>query len=91
MFKKTVFVMLAMTLSWSGFSQTAPKTEEIDVEGIKVIARESVKGTVSTRVFIKGGVNNYTFENQGVEELMLTLISEGGPADMTKEEYQTQM
>jgi zinc protease len=91
MFKKTVFVMLAMTLSWSGFSQTAPKTEEIDVEGIKVIARESVKGTVSTRVFIQGGVNNYTFENQGVEELMLTLISEGGPADMTKEEYQTQM
>lgn len=91
MFKKTVFVMLAMALSWSGFSQSVPRTSEVDVDGIKVIARESVKGTVSARVFIRGGVNNYTYENQGIEELMLSLISEGGPADMTKEEYQSQM
>ena len=91
MFKKTVFVMLAMTLSWSGFSQSAPHTEELDVDGFRIIARESVKGTVSVRFFIKGGVNNYSRENQGVEELMLSLIAEGGPADMTKEEYQSKM
>lgn len=91
MFKKTIFVMLALSLSWSGFSQSAPKTVEMDVDGIKVIARESVKGTVSARTFIKGGVNNYSLENQGIEELMLLLIAEGGPADMSKEEYQGQM
>lgn len=91
MIKKTVFVMLAMALSWSGYSQSLPETAEMDVDGIKVIARESVKGTVSARVFIRGGVNNYTMENQGVEEVLLSLIAEGGPADMTKEEYQGQM
>ena len=91
MYKNTLSVILAMALSWSAFSQSVPKTEELDVNGLKVIARESVKGTVSARFFIKGGVNNYSRENQGVEELTLSLIAEGGPADMTKEEYQSKM
>jgi len=91
MFKKTVFVMLAMALSWSSFSQSTPETKQFDVNDLKVIARESVKGTVSARLFIQGGVNNYPAEHQGIEELMLTLISEGGPANMTKEEYQSRM
>ncbi len=91
MFRKTIFTVLAMALSWSGFSQMTPKTTQMDVDGLKVIARESVKGTVSARLFIKGGVNNYSFENQGIEELMLSLIAEGGPADMAKEDYQSEM
>jgi len=82
---------MAVAISWSGFSQSVPQTKEMDVDGIKVIARESVKGTVSARVFVTGGVNNYTLENQGVEELLLSLIVEAGPAGMTKEEYQSSM
>jgi len=91
MIKNIIVVTLAMFASWSGFSQTVPNTVEKEVEGIKVIYRESVKGTVSARVFIEGGVNNYSSENQGVEELMLSLIAEGGPANMTKSEYQSKM
>ena len=87
----TVLVVLAMFISWSGYSQEVPKTTVESVDGIKMIHRESVKGTVSARTFIKGGVNNYTMENQGIEQLMLQLIAEGGPAGMTKAEYQSQM
>jgi predicted Zn-dependent peptidase len=82
---------MAVLTSWSVFGQTTPTTTQEDASGIKLIHRESVKGTVSVRTFIKGGVNNYSMENQGVEELMLQLIAEGGPESMTKEEYQSQM
>lgn len=69
-------------------AQEAPSTKEFEAAGVKVIARESVKGTVSARVFLLGGVANYPAEKQGVEEIMLTLIAEGGPASMEKQEYQ---
>ena len=69
-------------------AQEAPKTVEADLEGMKLIARESVKGTVSARLFLKGGVSNYHEKYSGIEELMFSMIAEGGPADMSKQEYQ---
>jgi len=81
---------LALMICSSLIAQVA-KTYEENVNGLKIILRESVKGTVSARIFIQGGVNNYSLENQGIEELLLSLIAEAGPADMSKEEYQRQM
>ncbi len=75
MFTRILFIALAMVVSWGATGQIAPKTTEIDVDGIKMIARESVKGTVSMRTFIRGGVNNYSVQYQGVEELMLSMIA----------------
>jgi predicted Zn-dependent peptidase len=91
MFTRTLFIVLAMAVSWTTNGQTAPETTELEASGIKIIARESVKGTVSTRTFLRGGVNNYSFENQGIEELMLSMIAEGGPASTSKTEYQQQL
>jgi zinc protease len=91
MFTRILFIALAMVVSWGATGQIAPKTTEIDVDGIKMIARESVKGTVSMRTFIRGGVNNYSMQYQGVEELMLSMIAEGGPASTSKVMYQQQL
>lgn len=91
MFTRTLFIVLAMAISWTTNGQIAPKTTELEAAGVKIIARESVKGTVSMRTFLRGGVNNYSFENQGVEELMLSMIAEGGPASTSKTEYQQQL
>ncbi|MCZ4407389.1 pitrilysin family protein [Cryomorphaceae bacterium 1068] len=91
MFTRTLFIVLAMAVSWTTNGQTAPETTQLEASGIKIIARESVKGTVSMRTFIRGGVNNYDAEKQGVEELMLSMIAEGGPASTSKMEYQQQL
>ena len=88
---KTWFLSLAMlTCVVAAQAQEAPKTTEFEVNGLKVILRESVKGTVSARLFIKGGTVNYAQDKQGVESLALSLVMQSGPADMTKDEFNTE-
>jgi len=86
----SIFVF-SIILGFSSSGQEAPKTEEFIVDDIRVIARQSVKETVSARLFMVGGVSNYPAELQGVEELMFSIMVEGGPADMEKQEYQAAM
>jgi predicted Zn-dependent peptidase len=64
-----------------------PVTHEFTVEGIHVILRESVKGTVSARLFVRGGTENYDKALEGVENMALSLAMESGPTDMTKESF----
>ena len=88
---KTWFLSLAMlTCAVVAQAQEAPKTTEFEVNGLKVILRESVKGTVSARLFIKGGAVNYPEAKEGVESMALSLAMQSGPADMTKDEFNTQ-
>lgn len=88
---KTWFLSLAMlTCAVIAQAQEAPKTTEFEVNGLKVILRASVKGTVSARLFIKGGTVNYPQDKQGVESMALSLVMQSGPADMTKDEFNTE-
>lgn len=88
--RKLASVAASLVLIQSGImAQETPNTEEFYVDGIKVIARESVKETVSARVFMTGGVANYPYEIQGIEELMFSVMVEGGPASMDKQQYQS--
>lgn len=64
-----------------------PVTHEFNVEGVHVILRESVKGTVSARLFVKGGTGNYDKAHEGVESMALNLAMSSGPTDMTKESF----
>ncbi len=68
-------------------AQDAPETTEFEVEGIKVILRQSVKGTVSARLFVQGGVTNYAKAKDGVENLALSLAMTSGPASMEKQAF----
>ena len=88
---KTWFLSLAMlTCAVAAQAQEAPKTTEFEVNGLKVILRESVKGTVSARLFIKGGTVNYPQDKEGVESMALSLVMQSGPASMTKDEFNTE-
>lgn len=88
---KTWFLSLAMlTCVVAAQAQEAPKTTEFEVNGLKVILRESVKGTVSARLFIKGGTINYPEAKEGVESMALSLVMQSGSADMTKDEFNTE-
>ena len=85
---KTGLLMLIMLMGVvSANAQSEPKTTEFEVNGLKVILRESVKGTVSARLFVKGGTSNYDKSKEGVESMALSLVMQSGSADMTKDEF----
>lgn len=87
---KTLKALFAITIFLSAFSVRAdegPKTDEFEVNGMKVILRHSVKGTVSARLFVQGGTANYTKDKEGIENLALNLVMSSGPQNMTKTEF----
>ncbi len=86
--KKISLVAVWVGISLSTFGQEAPKTEEFNAAGIKVILRQSVKGTVSARLFIEGGTTNYPKDKEGIAELAYQTVVDGGPDGMSKQEYQ---
>lgn len=53
----------------------------------KVIFQQSSKDVVNVKLFIKGGTANYTKEKEGVESLMLKLMTEGGSKSYPKDEF----
>lgn len=79
--------LAALTFTAAITAQEAPATTEFEVDGLKVILRQSVKGTISARLFINGGTVNYIDEKQGVESMALSLVMQSGPAYMTKDEF----
>lgn len=86
-FKTALLTLLMLIGMVSANAETEPKTTEFEVNGLKVILRESVKGTVSARLFVKGGTSNYDKSKDGVESMALSLVMQSGPADMTKDEF----
>ena len=63
--------------------------QEFEVNGITVILKESKKQVISSKLFFKGGTENYGPEVQGVELLALRMLAEASPADMSKDEFNT--
>ncbi len=87
---KIGLVSLSMLFSIIGTqAQQNPKTTEFEVNGLKVILRESVKGTVSARLFVKGGTSNYNLTSEGIESMALDLVAQSGPEGMSKDEFNT--
>lgn len=68
-------------------AQNTAKATEFSVDGVKVIFKPSIKDIISVRLFIKGGTANYTKALEGVEDLALTLVTEGGTKNKTKTEF----
>jgi zinc protease len=63
------------------------KTREIMVNGVKVIFKPSVKDIISVRLFIKGGTANYPKDQEGIENIALSVAVEGGTKNQTKTEF----
>ncbi|MFN2430371.1 MAG: M16 family metallopeptidase, partial [Cryomorphaceae bacterium] len=88
MFKiKSILLAAATVVSTLAFAEQEPQTDEFEVDGLKVILRHSVKGTVSARLFVLGGTSNYSKEKEGIESLALNLAVQSGPDSMTKQEF----
>jgi zinc protease len=86
-FKYSLVLLFIAISTCYGWPPEEGKTHELTVDGIKVIFKPSVKEIISVRLFIKGGTANYTKELEGVEDLALSVATEGGTKSQTKTEF----
>lgn len=80
------FVAVACT-SFSTIAQNG--TEEFTVEGIKVILKHTPKDVISARLFVEGGTANYPEDKQGIENITLNLMMDGGTKSLSKTDFKS--
>jgi predicted Zn-dependent peptidase len=80
--KKIFFAAILFTAVNFAAANTDLKTFTVD--GIKVILKPTTKEVVSARLFIKGGTSNYAKSSEGIESLLLNMITEGGTTTKNK-------
>lgn len=89
LFKAFLFIIAALLLFTSGISSAGDGTKEINVDGLKVIIKNTGKDVISARLFITGGTANYPLEKQGIEALTYNLMMKGGTVLLPKTEFFT--
>ena len=84
-FQIVLCVLFTLFIVQIAFAQTSLNTvaqaklvTEFDVNGLKVIIKKrAASPTVSATIFFRGGVKNITNKNAGIENLLLSVASEG--------------
>lgn len=85
---KNGLVIIALFAS-SFFAMAEGGTKELNIEGIKVILKTTPKEVISVRMFVEGGTANYDEAQQGIENLTLNLMIDGGTKNMSKLDFKT--
>lgn len=80
------FTFAAISICF-GLPPEDEKPREFMVDGLKVIFKPSIKEIISVRLFIKGGTANYSKELEGIENLALSVVTEGGTKSLSKSEF----
>ena len=88
---KFLFIAIGFLVVNNVSAQSKSNTEEIMVNGFKVLYKPTNNQIVSARLFIKGGTANYAKEQEGIESVALDLATTGGSANYTKEEFNRQL
>lgn len=77
-----LFLFLASSEVHSQYS-----VKEFDVDGLKVIYKNTGKDVISARLFITGGTANYTIDKEGIEALAYAIAIKGGSVSAPKSEF----
>jgi zinc protease len=64
---------------------------EMIVSGVKVIVQPSGNQIAEIQTIIKGGVQNYTFDKQGIESLAMAALTECGTKNDTKNSFKNKL
>jgi len=80
------FVILLLIAGLNAMGQVTP-TASFMVEGIKVIYKPTLKDIVNVSVYFRGGVNNYSPGNAGIEKLAIDGAVECGNAKYNKNSF----
>ena len=79
--KKIILAGTAFLVCGNLFAQG---TKEFNVDGLKVILRQSPKEVISASLFIRGGTANYPKEKEGIEALAFDVAITAGTKSMDK-------
>ena len=87
-----IFLLAIVPLSIGyGLPPEDEKPKEFMVDGLKIIFKPSIKEIISVRLFIKGGTANYSKEFEGIENLALSVATQGGTKNLTKAEFSSSL
>jgi zinc protease len=84
---KAFFTFLVLSFFIISPVSAGDNIKEIDVDGLKVIIKNTGKNVISARLFIVGGTANYPLEKQGIEALTYNVVMRGGTTTLTKSEF----
>jgi zinc protease len=82
--KQTILSLMLLSV---GTNLLAQGSKEINFEGLKVIYKKTPKQVITVGFYIKGGVANISEANQGIEQLTLNLVANGGTTTMDKNKW----
>lgn len=85
--KKLQIALIALLTVCSMQFAQAQDTKEYMIDGIKVIHKQVAKDVISVRMFIEGGTANYPKDLEGIENLTLNLMMDGGTQSMSKLDF----
>ena len=88
---KFLFIAIGFLVVNNVSAQSKSNTEEIMVNGFKVLYKPTNNQIVSARFFIKGGTANYAKEQEGIESVALDIATNGGSANYPKEKFYSQL
>ena len=88
--KKIFFYILTGLIPSVLFAQMG-KPYEMNVNGVKVIVQPSGNEIVEILTIIKGGVQNYSFDKQGIESLAMNGLTECGTKNDDKNSFKDKL
>lgn len=91
--KYSLFILAAIvfclvTGATSLFADSGIK--EINVDGLRVIIKQTPKDVISARLFVMGGTSNYTLDKQGIESAALNAALNAGTTTRSKTVFKTE-
>ncbi len=92
-FSTTRYWLPALLIAMSSSNAMAQKGEayEMKVSGVKVIVQPSGNQIMEIQTIIKGGVQNYGFDKQGIETLAMTALTECGTKKDDKNSFKNKL
>ncbi len=83
------FILTLLAFSHTGLAQSQPY--EMTVEGVKVIVHPANNQLITITTVIKGGVQNYPAEKQGIESLAMNALTECGTINDDKNSFKNKL
>ncbi|TKK71652.1 insulinase family protein [Ilyomonas limi] len=85
---KLMSLLALLFLSFTAFAQTT--TVAFEVNGLKVILKQTQKETLVMSMYYKGGLTNYPAADAGIESLALSGIIDGGNHTFSANDFNDQ-
>lgn len=85
--KSLFFLLAVLQLALIADVNSQYQTKEFDVDGFRVIYRNTGKDVISARLFVIGGTANYPLDKQGIEAVAYSYIIKGGTTSMSKTDF----